>query len=110
MHTVVTLFLREVLHLIRRKLCDGWHFNFDFIGLDDQVFEGGNAGKMLAGALASASKGDALKFWGWALKLNEGQELDLDKSDFDILKQFIKDCDRLPVITKAQALLLFKEE
>ena len=45
-------------------------FNFDFIGLDDQVFEGGNAGKMLAGALASASKGDALKFWDWAKKFD----------------------------------------
>ena len=47
-------------------------FNFDFIGLDDQVFEGGNAGKMLAGALASASTGDALKFWDWAKKLFKG--------------------------------------
>ena len=84
-------------------------FNFDFIGLDDQVFEGGNAGKMLAGALASASKGDALKFWDWAKKLFKGEVLDLDKSDQETLKGFIKDSE-LPIIYKAQILEIFLKE
>jgi hypothetical protein len=82
-------------------------FNFDFIGLDDQVFEGGNAGKMLAGALASASKGDALKFWDWAKKLFKGEILDLDKSDQETLKTFVKDSESFTVLAKAQLLEAF---
>ena len=82
-------------------------FNFDFIGLDDQVFEGGNAGKMLAGALASASKGDALKFWDWAKKLFKGEVLDLDKSDQETLKGFVKDSETFTVLAKAQLLEIF---
>ena len=81
--------------------------NFDFIGLDDQVFEGGNAGKMLAGALASASKGDALKFWDWAKKLFKGEVLDLDKSDQETLKGFVKDSESFTVLAKAQLLEIF---
>jgi hypothetical protein len=82
-------------------------FNFDFIGLDDKVFEGGNAGKMLAGALASASKGDALKFWDWAKKLFKGEVLDLDKSDQETLKGFVKDSESFTVLAKAQLLEIF---
>jgi hypothetical protein len=82
-------------------------FNFDFIGLDGQVFEGGNAGKMLAGALASASKGDALKFWDWAKKLFKGEVLDLDKSDQETLKGFVKDSESFTVLAKAQLLEIF---
>lgn len=82
-------------------------FKFDFIGLDDQIFEGGNAGKMLAGALASASKGDALKFWDWAKKLFKGEVLDLDKSDQETLKGFVKDSESFTVLAKAQLLEIF---
>jgi hypothetical protein len=82
-------------------------FNFEFIGLDDQVFEGNNAGKMLAGGLASASKGDALKFWDWAKKLYKGELLDLDKSDQETLKGFVKDSESFTVLAKAQILEIF---
>ena len=82
-------------------------FNFDFIGLDDQIFEGGNAGKMLAGALASASKGDALKFCDCAKKLFKGEALDLDKSDQETLKGFVKDSESFTVLAKAQLLEIF---
>ena len=82
-------------------------FNFDFVGLDEQVFEGGNAGKMLSGALAGASKGDALKFWDWAKKLFKGDVLDLDKSDQETLKSFVKDSESFTVLAKAQLLEVF---
>ena len=82
-------------------------FNFNFIGLDDQVFEGDSASKMLAGALASASKGDALKFWDWAKKLFKGEVLDLDKSDQETLKGFVKDSESFTVLAKAQLLEIF---
>lgn len=82
-------------------------FNFNFIGLDDHVFEGDSASKMLAGALASASKGDALKFWDWAKKLFKGEVLDLDKSDQETLKGFIKDSESFTMLSKAQLLEIF---
>lgn len=82
-------------------------FNFAFIGLDDKVFEDVNAGKLLAGALASSSKGDALKFWDCAKKLFKGEVLDLDKSDQETLKGFIKDSESFTVLAKAQLLEIF---
>jgi hypothetical protein len=62
---------------------------------------------MLAGALASSSKGDALKFWDWAKKLFKGEVLDLDKSDQETLKGFVKDSDSFTVLAKAQLLEIF---
>jgi hypothetical protein len=85
-------------------------FNFDFIGLDDQIFEGNNAGKMLANALASSSKGDALKFWDWAKKLFKGEALDLDKSDQETLKSFVKESESFTVLAKAQILEIFLKD
>lgn len=85
-------------------------FNFEFIGLDDQVFTGGNAGKLLAGALASASKGDALKFWDWAKRLFKGEILDLDKSDQETLKNFVKESESFTVLAKAQILEIFLKD
>jgi hypothetical protein len=85
-------------------------FNFDFIGLDDQIFENNNASKMLAGALASSSKGDALKFWDWAKKLFKGEALDLDKSDQETLKSFVKESESFTVLAKAQILEIFLKD
>jgi hypothetical protein len=82
-------------------------FNFDFVGLDEVAFEGGNAGKLLAGALAGATKGDSLKFWDWAKKLFKGEILDLDKSDQETLKTFVKDSESFTVLAKAQILEAF---
>lgn len=85
-------------------------FNFNFIGLDEVAFEGGNAGKTLAGALAGASKGDALKYWDWAKKLFKGEVLDLDKSDQETLKTFVKESDSFTVLAKAQLLETFIQD
>jgi hypothetical protein len=85
-------------------------FNFNFIGLDEVAFEGGNAGKTLASALAGASKGDALKYWDWAKKLFKGEVLDLDKSDQETLKTFVKESDSFTVLAKAQLLETFIQD
>ena len=61
-------------------------------------------GKIVAQMLISETKGDALKFWDWAQKLYKGEILDLDKSDQEVFKNFIKDTEKIPVITKAQIL------
>ena len=85
-------------------------FNFDLLGLDEQPIEGANAGKLLANALAQGSKGDALKFWDWAVKLNKGEILDLDSSDQETMKNFVKDSEGFTVLAKAQLLQILKKD
>ncbi len=84
------------------------NLNFSLKDLDGKDIEKSNAGKTIANALASASKGDAVKYWGWALNLNEGKELSLDKSDKDLLKNFVKDHESFTVLLKAQVLGAFE--
>ena len=76
--------------------------------LDGKDIEGSNLGKLVAQMLASASKGDALKYMAWALKLHAGEELELDPSDKETLKHFIKDHEQLTVLSKAQMLQCFE--
>lgn len=88
-------------------------FNQTLKGLDGkEVKEGDNAltlGKLLANQLAFTNKGDALKLFTWAQKCWNGEELDLDKSDEQTLKDFIKNNEQLTVLAKAQLLEVFKD-
>jgi hypothetical protein len=83
--------------------------NFNLTDLDGKEIEGANAGKLLANQLINQPKGDAVKFWELSLKLYKGDVVDLDSSDQNTIKQFIKDSETLPVITKAQLLLVFEK-
>ena len=78
--------------------------NKSVLDLDGKEIENANMGKIVANFLVNESKGDPLKFWEWALKLNKGEVLDLDKSDQDTFKTLIKETEKLPIITKAQIL------
>ena len=84
------------------------NFNKNLLDLDGKEIEGANIGKIVAQTLVQSSKGDALKYWGWATKMNAGEELDLDKSDTETLKNFIKESETLTILTKAQALECFE--
>lgn len=86
------------------------NFNFNLTDLDGQPIENANAGKLLANTLAQQAKGDALKFWEWALALNKGEVIDLDTSDQATLKSFIKDNESLAILAKGQLLLVFKKD
>ena len=87
------------------------HFKIDLnkaiTDLDGKEIEGSNLGKLVAQMLVSASKGDALKFMSWALKLHAGEVLELDPTDKDVLKTFIKDHEQLTILSKAQMLEAF---
>lgn len=83
--------------------------NFNLLDLDGKEIEGANAGKLLANQLVNQAKGDAVKFWELSLKLYKGEVIDLDTSDQALIKQFIKDSEQLPVLTKAQLLLVFEK-
>jgi hypothetical protein len=85
-------------------------FNFNLVDLDGNQIENANAGKLLANTLVQQSKGDALKYWEWALALNKGEVLDLDTSDQETLKNFIKDSENFAIIAKAQLLQVLKKD
>lgn len=78
--------------------------NAPIIDLDGSNIQDSNMGKIVAQMLITETKGDALKFWDWAQKLYKGEVLDLDKSDQEVFKNFIKDSEKIPIITKAQIL------
>jgi hypothetical protein len=85
-------------------------FNFNLTDLDGKELEGANAGKLLANTLIQQTKGDAVKYWEWALALNKGDILDLDTSDQETLKNFVKDSETITVLAKAQILNVFKKD
>ena len=84
--------------------------NFSLTDLDGNAFENANAGKLVASSLVQQSKGDALKFWDWAVALNKGEVLDLDSSDQETFKNFIKDNENFAIIAKAQILHKLKKD
>jgi hypothetical protein len=85
-------------------------FNFSLLDLDGNPIENANVGKIIANILVQQSKGDPLKFWDWALDLNKGVALDLDSSDQETFKNFIKDNEQLTIIAKAQILKSLKKD
>lgn len=85
-------------------------FNFNLTDLDGNAIDNANTGKLLANTLIQQTKGDAVKYWEWALALNKGEILDLDSSDQDTLKSFIKDSETITVLAKAQLLGVFAKK
>lgn len=62
-------------------------------------------GSVLAQQLAqSSAKGvTAVKYWGWVLELSAKRPLQLDKADFDTLKDFVDNAE-ITVLAKAQLM------
>ena len=85
-------------------------FNFNLTDLDGKELENANCGKLLANTLIQQTKGDAVKYWEWALALNKGEVLDLDTSDQETLKTFVKDSETITVLAKAQLLGVFAKK
>jgi hypothetical protein len=72
------------------------NFTKPFTDLEGKTIEGSNTlGQILA---------NSLKFWGWATAMHKGEEVNLDLSDYDTLKNFIKGNKALTVLAKAQLL------
>lgn len=84
-------------------------FNKQILDLDQNPIEGSNIGKTLATVLVAQPKGDALKFLEWAQKMYKGEVIDLDTSDQNTLKDFIKNSDQLTILLKGQALNIFED-
>lgn len=63
-----------------------------------------NIGKILAKCLVSQSKGDPLKLYGWALKLDTCKDVELDNSDKRVLREFVENTEMLTILAKVQIL------
>jgi len=74
--------------------------------LKGKAIEGSNLGEMLADVLAMHNEGkQALKFYGWALNLAAGKDLELDQADVNTLKEFVESSKQMTVMLSAQILL-----
>lgn len=87
------------------------NFNFELTDLNDRniIDQDGNnlsANIFLANMLAQLSKGDSLKLIEIALKLNKGEEIDLDTSDKNTIKQLIEESS-INNIVKYRLLTVF---
>jgi len=80
------------------------NLNVNLKDLEGKDVEGQIIGKIVANVIATESKGDALKIFGWAVEMTKGNCLLLDKSDFSTFKSLISDNERLTILVKAQVL------
>lgn len=83
--------------------------NLPLLDLDDKpIVENGIAlflHKIIASNLSGNTPGiDPLKAWNWAHELNKTGKTELDTSDLDKLKEWLKHKAELPNTIKAQAL------
>ena len=84
------------------------NFNKSLQNLDGSEVEQSNMGKLLANVLSQANTGEPVKCWEMALKLFDGQELEVDTTDKEMLEGVIKASQNLSNAGKAQLLLVFK--
>ncbi len=82
--------------------------NFPFLGLDGKEIPDTNAGKFLGNALAHNNKGDAVKQFGIATRLYTGEPIELDKSDIDMIIEFVKSSDGFSNLSEAQILAVLQ--
>jgi hypothetical protein len=84
--------------------------NMPILGLDGEELTNSNIGKLVAQMLVNTPKGDVLKYFGWAQALYAGNALELDQSDTETLKVFIREHHDLTILVKAQALACFSDK
>jgi hypothetical protein len=60
----------------------------------------GTAGEAVAGLLMTESKGDAVKYFDWAITLNKKETIEVDASDLNKLRTLLNDTDRMMTLVK----------
>jgi len=78
------------------------NLNFELKDLNEK--EIGNAGVLLAGLLMSETKGDAVKFFDWAMSFNKKEVVSMDASDLSKIKTLITKKEKVTLLAKAQIL------
>lgn len=79
------------------------NLNFDLKSVDGKTIAG-NAGAVLGQHISVSNKGDAIKLFGWATAFHKGEDVIMDQSDFNKLKEWVDSCDTISILTKAQIL------
>lgn len=91
------------------------NFNKPVLALDGKPVQNGangetTLGQILSQAIASHGKGDALKLFGWAQKMYNAEEIEVDESDLSVLKELINNPELgLTNLSKAQMLRVCNE-
>ncbi len=94
------------------------NFQFSKIAVDlsgAEIKEGNtetglSLGRVLANAMASQSKGDAIKFYDWSKRLYANEPLNLDRSDVKTITAFVEDSQTMTILLKAQLLEILSKE
>jgi len=76
--------------------------NFDLVGLDGSRVA--IAGELIAGLLMSEVKGDAVKFFDWAVTFNKKEAVQMDASDLTKLRTLVQDSEKITVLVKAPVM------
>lgn len=83
--------------------------NFELIGLNGESVknekqESVTAGDLIAGLLISEVKGDAVKFFDWAMTFNKKQTVQMDNSDVKKLRDLVENSEKITVLVKAPVM------
>lgn len=75
------------------------NLNFDLTGLDETKVA--VAGELIAGLLIGETKGDAIKFYDWAMSFYKKEVVSMDASDISKLKILIETSEKITILVKA---------
>lgn len=86
------------------------NFNFRIKNLNGEEIQGNNglANKILGDLLASQGKGNSIKLLDWALKVWNGEDLEIDDTDSDVLYAIIDTSESITALAKAPILKYIK--
>lgn len=83
------------------------NFNFPSKNLKGEE-QKGTLGELLADLLASETKGNAVKFYDWAVRLSNAKEIVVDKADLKTIEDLINSTERVMILGKAQLLMIIE--
>ena len=78
------------------------NLNKQFKALNGEELKGLTMGQMLAEALSQSNKGNSIKLYNWALKFYNKEEVEMDDTDFEVLKGLVETNEGLNNLFKAQ--------
>jgi hypothetical protein len=78
--------------------------NFQIKGLNGKEIkeDHAHAGALLGNQLAAHNKGEAIKWYDWGRNLFNKKPINVDRSDFDKILNFVQNTDMLTNAVKAQ--------
>ncbi len=78
--------------------------NKQFKSLSGEEMKGLTMGQLLAEALSQSNKGNSIKLYNWALKFYNKESLEIDDTDFEVLKSIVDTTEVINNLFKAQIL------